>query len=377
MHLQTLLVLAMLTPTSAFATSRVIYGTATGDVLSSDLDGTNATLLTNLGGTVVGAAVDPTHGKVYLTSWTTSHSIVRMNLDGTDREVLLDNAINTNHIAVDPVGERIYWSDWGVDTIFSANLDGTDVQNVFSDPGLDAEGLAVDSVHGYLFVGNKSGQGIYQIALNGPVHDVIGSSSNLRGLAYNPYGNLLYYADADGSAAYVDLGTLNETEIYAGLDFPLGIAMDSAPDAQVVYLANYGASQLLLGAGDGAVAPFVLASGSITAVTVDANNTGGIADLHAERIAAGTITLTVTDATPNAQVGFAGGLSHGSFDIPSCPGVTATLERPVVLGSARADASGTATLTLTPPSRLAGTRVYVQALDIGGCLTTPATVLHL
>lgn len=81
------------------------------------------------------------------------------------------------------------------------------------------------------------------------------------------------------------------------------------------------------------------------------------------------MTLTVTDADPGEVVHFGVSSDLGSGPCATTEAgsiICAELDDPYVLGSARADASGQAVLTLTLPDPLPDTAFYFQAVQLSG-----------
>lgn len=76
--------------------------------------------------------------------------------------------------------------------------------------------------------------------------------------------------------------------------------------------------------------------------------------------------LSAYEALPGKRVYFLGSRATGMTVLPLC-GSTLQLAAPMLLGSALADASGTASLSVAVPGILAGTSVFVQAVQLAGC----------
>jgi len=89
-------------------------------------------------------------------------------------------------------------------------------------------------------------------------------------------------------------------------------------------------------------------------------------DLVSSGACPGTITLTVSNATPGGRVGFAYGFNPGQTPVPSCPGVFMDINAARVAGIVVADGNGVATLSGFVPDSLCG-RVFIQALDAATC----------
>lgn len=86
--------------------------------------------------------------------------------------------------------------------------------------------------------------------------------------------------------------------------------------------------------------------------------------------------LVANDATPGSVVTFAGSLTAGTTPVGPCAPLVANMAAPIILGSAVADGSGTATLMVFVPSSVSGQIVYLQAMEGAVCVKSPA-VVHL
>lgn len=82
-------------------------------------------------------------------------------------------------------------------------------------------------------------------------------------------------------------------------------------------------------------------------------------------------TLVAKDATAGTAVIFAGSLTAGSSPVGSCAPLVVNMAAPIILGSAVADGSGTATLVVFVPPSLSGQIAYVQALEAATCVKSP------
>ncbi len=77
-------------------------------------------------------------------------------------------------------------------------------------------------------------------------------------------------------------------------------------------------------------------------------------------------TWTVTGATPGANVSVFGG-GAGATPVPQCPGQSASVANPVLVGSAVADRTGTALVSVVIPARYAGVTATFQAFEAANC----------
>jgi len=84
----------------------------------------------------------------------------------------------------------------------------------------------------------------------------------------------------------------------------------------------------------------------------------------------GAVTITASNVTPGARVGFAWGTSLGNTTIPtgSCAGTNLGIAGAQLLTTVTADGSGNAVLSSTAPSAACGN--FLQALDVSNCEAT-------
>ncbi len=138
-----------------------------GDQLSNELwranqDGSNPELLRSTA-FHRGMALDTTHNKIY---WTTSDTIfkgkiLRSNLDGSQLETVVDSLapeFKPASIALDVAGGKVYWTDYVVDVVRRANLDGSNIEDLYTvGSNLNPGGIALDLTAGKVYWGQDTG----------------------------------------------------------------------------------------------------------------------------------------------------------------------------------------------------------------------------
>ncbi|MBV6457836.1 MAG: hypothetical protein HONBIEJF_00956 [Fimbriimonadaceae bacterium] len=106
-----------------------------------------------------GLEIDAVNGKLY---WSTTNTelkgeVWRSNLDGTGREVVLtsqDARFKPNKLALDIAGGKIYWTDYVVDIVRRANLDGTQMETIYTPPfNRNPQGITLDLQAGMVYWG--------------------------------------------------------------------------------------------------------------------------------------------------------------------------------------------------------------------------------
>lgn len=108
-------------------------------------------------------AIDPVQKKLY---WTTAYcsdsscsspstqigDILRSNLDGSNIETVVKAVGRPSSIEVDPTGKKIYWTDYVNDVVRRSNLDGTQVDDLFVvGKNNNPNGLTLDLKSNYIY----------------------------------------------------------------------------------------------------------------------------------------------------------------------------------------------------------------------------------
>jgi len=111
--------------------SSQLYWTAddTG-IYSGDVDGANQEFLVDGGSEPLGIVLDLTHQRMYWTDWL-GMSVWGANLDGSQREQIYTSEFgNPIGITLDPSEGSLYWTEWGTNAIMRAAIDGSGVQQL-------------------------------------------------------------------------------------------------------------------------------------------------------------------------------------------------------------------------------------------------------
>ncbi len=138
---------------------KIYYGDQVSYLLQrANLDGSSPQTLRSTA-FHAGLAIDSVNGKVY---WSTSDAdvkgkILRCNLDGSGLETVIsssDPEFKPAGVAVDPAGGRVYWTDYVVDVIRRANLDGSDMQDLYwVGSNRNPRPICLDLPHGKVYWG--------------------------------------------------------------------------------------------------------------------------------------------------------------------------------------------------------------------------------
>ena len=185
-----------------------VYWAQAASVWSSDLDGSNAAVLLEVGapGFIQDITLEPSSGKIYLSNWIGMGNgrLQRANLDGSGLEDVLPSVDQgPAGLAVDAASDKVYWASWNIDlfdngAVRRANLDGSGVETLVDD--IDADSLTLDLSAGMAYwtvVDAFSGSGSIQRAhLDGSGHEVLPFGDILpAGVAFIPEpGTLLLLA---------------------------------------------------------------------------------------------------------------------------------------------------------------------------------------
>ena len=173
-----------------------LYWTARGKIQRADLDASNIEEVVNR--EAVSIALDAANGKLY---WThADDGIFRANLsDGTHIEHLIDDdiwSISGGGIALDVAGGKMYWTNGETNSIFRANLDGTNAKEVLKllvgtplDIALDVEG---GKMYWTQWQGNAS---ISRANLDGSNVELLINPGDRRGIDLDVASGKMYWTD--------------------------------------------------------------------------------------------------------------------------------------------------------------------------------------
>ncbi len=223
-----------------------LYWTDTQIIQRSNLDGTGIEELVtwkNGASWPQGIAVDSNGKKIY---WADSDTrkIQRSNLDGTEIEDLVTEGLqNPQRIALDPIAGKIYWADRGA--IRRADLDGKNVEESVLGLGY-ISAMTVDSVAGKLYWTEWDIEKVHRANLDGTnVEDIFTTRvKRILGIAIDTEQQKIYWTNWQFppkiQRANLD-GTDNEMLLTTELN-PNGIALDTSE--QKIYWTNPEASKI-------------------------------------------------------------------------------------------------------------------------------------
>ncbi len=206
-----------------------IYWADRGMIRRADLDGKNVEESVLDLGFVSAMAVDPVAGKLYWTEWDIE-KVHRANLDGTNVEAIFTTGVKRIlGIAIDTEQQKIYWTNWQFPPkIQRANLDGTDVE-VLITTELSPKGIALDTSEQKIYWTNSEGGKVQRSNFDGSnIEDlVIDGLCWPSGIALDTDGGKMYWTDGCAGIQRSNLdGTDVEMLVAKGVAYPNDVAVD-------------------------------------------------------------------------------------------------------------------------------------------------------
>ncbi len=163
-----------------------------------------------------GLAVDPNAAQIY---WSTSDSseagrILRANFDGSNVQIIVANQGKPARLTLDVGRGKIYWTDYVLDVVRRANLDGSNVETLFTaGANHNPNGITLDItgiIDGRLLWGQDVSESPYvgkimEMSLSGAnPRDRVTGLGSVTDMAYHPF--TLGDMNCDGR---VDFGDIN------------------------------------------------------------------------------------------------------------------------------------------------------------------------
>ncbi len=166
------------------AETKLFWGTETGQIYSSDLDGNDISLLVQGSSEITSLLIDDENKLLYWSEYLTG-KIMKCDLDGSNLTIYKQNLAGPGFLAIDTIDQFIYWSEWTSPTIKRADFDGQNTTTFIA---------GYELVNGLFF------------------------SHTTRQLYWTDFfTQTLYRTDADGS---------NTTEVITGIAFPIDVFVD-------------------------------------------------------------------------------------------------------------------------------------------------------
>ena len=202
-----------------------MYWTDISTVRSANLDGTdvNNNLVGGLSGPI-GIALDLGAGKIYWTDNGTN-KIQRADLNGSNIEDVITGLGDPRGLALDLTAEKIYWTDTLTDKIQRANFDGSGVEDLVTGQGFP-QGIALDVPGNRMYWAND--WYIWSAKLDGTDIQQLFMSNPAIGIALDLKDKKIYWTNVNDHKVQRSNfdGTSMEDLVNTGLDTPWGIALD-------------------------------------------------------------------------------------------------------------------------------------------------------
>lgn len=181
-----------------------------GSTTRANLDGTSPQA-TPPGGFFRGIAIDSTGGLLYrsIATGVSTGTIVRSNLDGSAATTIISSAapsFKPGSLALDAAGGKIYWTDPVTQFVRRANLNGTNVQDLFNATALGTpRGIALDLLAGKVYWGQDIENEGFQF---GEIHrmNLDGSSPETIASGLGSVFDMVLVVPAPGASALLLLG---------------------------------------------------------------------------------------------------------------------------------------------------------------------------
>lgn len=210
--------------------ARAVFYARGSAIVRADENGDDPVDVVANGGFPSGLAVDATNRKLYWSDFNGSR-VRRSELDGSSPAEVLSGVNSPSALSVDATNGKVYLLTYNNTRIVRFDLDGTNAQTIAMNLGGLGVGLAVDVSGGKLYFSTR-GSSLYVARLDGSdVTELLTAQTSVHGLAIDPAGGRIYWADWLGQAIrradLADGG--NPTDVNSGLARNLGLAFMPAP----------------------------------------------------------------------------------------------------------------------------------------------------
>lgn len=224
-----------------------------------------------------GIALDLVEEKMYWTEGSGAAVIHRANLDGSDVESVVTGVPSPLGIALDLFAKKMYWASWEMMEIWSADLDGSNVQAIVDTRPEHPRHVAVDPENGKVYWTGDGGDAVWQANVDGSSAEPLigGGPVSTRGLALDQTGGRLYWANKNTetiSRANLDGFNIEDVLTQRLID-PQGIAIDEV--AGKMYFADFGTDQILRANLDSSGLEVLLQSGLAVPTSMALDTTRG------------------------------------------------------------------------------------------------------
>ena len=224
--------------------------------------------------------------KIY---WIEAAEIFSVNKDGSGTVQQLVGGLSIGYsIAVDEAAGKLYWADRTTNKISRSDIDGSNVEDLYTFPSDRPFTLALDVAAGDLYFASPDSDTINRAKMDGSAAPVVIYDANdasaapnntnsgnpgirdVRGIALDVAAGMIYWTDRGTGADRVVRGTMDGTMVpqllyTQGSGSAQMVALDI--DAGMLYWTNSGRSQIERGKMDG--------SGSRESIYTNSSGSGG------------------------------------------------------------------------------------------------------
>ena len=205
-----------------------------------NLDGSNvqeAATLPSSQWLPIGLSIHPGTNDIY---WTLSTfgtgGIYRTPIGSNVSTPLVTGQLFPFGVSLDLTGGRMYWGDSSANMVQSANLDGSDVQVIYSDA--QTWKPLVDSVNGYVYFAGAGAIHRRSLDGSGPVQTVVSGVSSVFAVALDVANNHIYWVDQQTTADHIARANLDDTGWTVLVDLSPNVFGSSALNDIRLDLAN-------------------------------------------------------------------------------------------------------------------------------------------
>jgi hypothetical protein len=271
----------------------VVLSVSQASFTSANLGANNVTLTvtdssgnTSTASSTVTVEEVPIEEKIY---WIEAAEIFSVNKDGSGDILQVVGGLSAGFsIAVDEIAGKLYWTDRTTNKISRSDIDGSNVEDLYTFASDRPFTLALDVAAGDLYFSSPDSKTINRAKMDGSAAPVViydssdasaapddGNSGNpgirdVRGIALDLNAGMIYWTDRGTGADRVVRGTMDGTMVpqllyTQGSGSAQMVALDI--DAEMLYWTNSGRSQIERGKMDG--------SGSRESLYVSSSGAGG------------------------------------------------------------------------------------------------------
>jgi|GEM_PF-2115114 len=229
-----LLVITALAPGSLIAQSKALYlsdryGIHRIHVQTEELESIIPITLRNPGTLTIETSAQ----KMYWTDFdelTSTGTIYSANMDGSDVAPLLFEGLDRPQgITIEAVSGKIYWTDTQTGTISRANLDGTMVEPLITDGLRSPQNIVIDTLTASMLWTDMAAGSVQRANLDGSEIEglVVSSLAAPNYIALDPVARKVYWTDDNASA--IRRANLDGSEIenlISSTNIPSGLSLD-------------------------------------------------------------------------------------------------------------------------------------------------------